>query len=342
MSGNFIKRFIIGSCFGIFLIGGPVRASEEAVSMIQTQQEITPTEEIIDDISVLQADTNVSVPEEPQKTIEQILDLDQSRIASTGVNCKAPVYMTLQLRDEYMNWNITVLVYESVSQPSQKIFIEPNMKQRGNYEAEYITTDAMVSGQWKLMEVWVMSPTRVVQCIGREESQFPKFDFVLVKPVIVEEGTEQGSLVEKTLAAQETEAMSMSTQAASQTITVYEQSSIAADQVGSDGMARSNELAVESDHSIYNSNSSKSISKGQNPSESQPMHNEAALTDVEFQTNTTIETDQAEQEEMIKKEMEITHNSVIPSHLFIMVLAIIAIAGILILLIKFFYFRLKK
>lgn len=326
MSGNFIKRLIIGSCLGVFLIGGPVRASEEAVSMIQTQQEITPTEEIIDDISVLQTDTNVSVPEESQKTIEQILDLDQSRIASTGVNCKAPVYMTLQLRDEYMNWNITVLVYESVAQPSQKIFIEPNMKQRGNYEAEYITTDAMVSGQWKLMEVWVMNPTRVVQCIGREESQFSKFDFVLVKPVIVEEGTEQGSLVEKTLAAQQTEAMSMSTQAASQTITVYEQSSIAA----------------ESDHSIYNSNSSESILKGQNPAESQPMHNEATLTDLESQTNTTIETDQAEQEEMIKKEMEITHNSVIPSHLFIMILAIIVIVGILILLIKSFYFTLKK
>ena len=142
----------------------------------------------------------LSTIEEPQRSLSELLDLEHSRIASTGVNSKAPVYVTFQLKEAFLDWTVNALNYQNMSQPSEYFLVDMNKKQEGNYVGERATTDAMPQGEWKLSEVWVMSPRRVVLCILRseqEEEAFGKFDFTLMKEAIIETGTEQGSLVER-------------------------------------------------------------------------------------------------------------------------------------------------
>lgn len=142
----------------------------------------------------------LSTWEEPQRSLEEVFDLEKSRVAATGVNRRAPFYIALQLKEEFCDWVVTALNYQSTIQPSESFLVDMNMQQPGLYIGERVTTDEMAAGQWKLQEVWVMSPRRVVFCISRtsQEEAFSKFDFSLVEnPVVQETGTEEGSLVER-------------------------------------------------------------------------------------------------------------------------------------------------
>lgn len=140
--------------------------------------------------------------EEPQRSLEELLDLEKSRVAATGVNRRAPFYVAFQLKSECSDWVVTALNYQSAIQPSENFLVDMNMQQTGLYIGERVTTDEMMAGQWNLQEVWVMSPRRVVLCITRasQEEIFSRFDFSLVENETREEtetGTEQGSLVER-------------------------------------------------------------------------------------------------------------------------------------------------
>ena len=138
----------------------------------------------------------LSTWEEPQRSLEEVFDLEKSRVAATGVNRRAPFYIALQLKEEFCDWVVTALNYQSTIQPSESFFVDMNMQQPGLYIGERVTPDERAAGQWKLQEVGVMRPRRVVFCISRtsQEEAFSKFDFSLVEnPVVQETGTEEGS-----------------------------------------------------------------------------------------------------------------------------------------------------
>ncbi|CVI73392.1 hypothetical protein NDGK_03004 [Clostridiales bacterium CHKCI001] len=184
------------------IVMGIIILCSSSKSKIVMAQEEQPNETTIIETTseVMESTPELSSWEEPQRSLEELLDLEKSRVAATGVNRRAPFYVAFQLKTEFSDWVVTALNYQSTIQPSESFLVEMNMQQPGLYIGERVTTDEMVAGEWKLREVWVMSPRRVVLCITptSQEEIFSRFDFSLVEnPIIEETSTEEGSLVER-------------------------------------------------------------------------------------------------------------------------------------------------
>lgn len=184
------------------IVMGIIILCSSSKSKIVMAQEEQPNETAIIETTseVMESTPELSSWEEPQRSLEELLDLEKSRVAATGVNRRAPFYVAFQLKTEFSDWVVTALNYQSTIQPSESFLVDMNMQQPGLYIGERVTTDEMVAGEWKLREVWVMSPRRVVLCITptSQEEIFSRFDFSLVEnPIIEETSTEEGSLVER-------------------------------------------------------------------------------------------------------------------------------------------------